>query len=162
MKLEFEIMRIALVSLAAAAAAAAATPAMANEARVEARTGIVWNGNDSEATAGVAVGYDYDLGDKAFVGIEGSADKLLTDNTRVSWGAGGRAGFKVTPDTKLYATANWQSKPCRYCNSAVGVGGGVQQSLNDRFYAKAEYKHELIGDNTPDADVGLVGVGVKF
>jgi len=155
-------MRIALVTLAAAAAAAAATPAIANEARVEARTGIIWDGSDSEAVAGVAVGYDYDLNDRFFVGVEGSADKILADDTRVSWGAGGRIGAKVTPTTKLYAASTWQSKPCRYCNSAVAVGGGLQQSLNDKVYAKVEYKHELVGDNTPDADLGLVGIGLKF
>ncbi|MCJ2181370.1 porin family protein [Novosphingobium sp. 1949] len=157
-------MRIALVSLAAAAsvAAAVATPAMADEARIEARTGLAWDSHGSKATAGVAAGYDYDLGSKFFVGVEGSADKLLTDDTRVTWGVGGRAGVKVTPTTKLYASSKWQSKTCRYCNSAVGVGGGIQQDLNNRYYVKAEYQHELIGDNTPDADVGLVGVGVKF
>lgn len=155
-------MRIALVSLAAVAAAAAATPALANETRVEARGGVIWDGSDSEAVAGIAAGYDYDLGDKTFVGIEGSADKILTDNTRVSWGIGGRAGIKVTPATKVYGAATWQSKNCRYCNSAVGVGGGVQQDIGQRYYVKAEYKHLLVGDNTPDADQGLVGVGVKF
>lgn len=155
-------MRIALVSLAAIAAAAVATPALANEARVEARTGIIWDGSDSEAVAGVAVGYDYDLGSKFFVGVEGSADKVLTSDTRVSWGAGGRVGYKITPTTKLYANSTWQSKFAKYGNSAVAVGGGVEQALDNRFYAKAEYKHLLVGDNTPDADVGLVGVGVKF
>lgn len=155
-------MRIALVSLVAVAAAAVATPALANEARVEARTGIIWDGSDSEAVAGVAVGYDYDLGSKFFVGVEGSADKVLTSDTRVSWGAGGRVGYKITPTTKLYANSTWQSKFSKYGNSAVAVGGGVEQALDNRFYAKAEYKHLLVGDNTPDADVGLVGVGVKF
>ncbi|MFC0684756.1 outer membrane protein [Novosphingobium clariflavum] len=155
-------MRIALVSLAAVAAAAVATPALANEARVEARTGIIWDGSDSEAVAGVAVGYDYDLGSKFFVGVEGSADKVLTSDTRVSWGAGGRIGYKITPTTKLYANSTWQSKFAKYGNSAVAVGGGVEQALDSRFYAKAEYKHLLVGDNTPDADVGLLGVGVKF
>lgn len=155
-------MRIALVSLAAVAAAAAATPALANEARVEARTGLIWDGSDSEAVAGVAAGYDYDLGERAFVGVEGSADKLLTDNTRVSWGVGGRAGVKVTPTTKAFASATWQSKYSRYGNSAVGVGGGIQQDIGSRYYAKVEYKHLLVGDNTPDADQGLIGLGVKF
>lgn len=155
-------MRIALVSLAVVAAVAAATPALANEARVEARGGVIWNGSDSEATAGVAAGYDYDLGDKLFVGVQGSADKILTDNTRVSWGAGGRVGVKVLPGTKAYALADWQSKNTRYGNSAVGVGGGIQQDVGSRYYVKAEYQHLLVGDNTPDADRGLVGVGVKF
>ncbi len=155
-------MRIALVSLAAVAAVAAATPALANEARVEARGGVIWDGSDSEATAGVAAGYDYDLSDKLFVGVQGSADKILTSNTRVSWGVGGRIGVQAVPGTKVYALADWQSKNCRFCNSAVGVGGGIQQDVGSRYYVKAEYQHLLIGDNTPDADRGLVGVGVKF
>lgn len=155
-------MRIALVSLAAVAAVAAATPALANEARVEARGGVIWDGSDSEATAGVAAGYDYDLGDKLFVGVQGSADKILTDNTRVSFGVGGRVGVKVLPTTKAYALADWQSKNCKFCNSAVGVGGGVQQDIGSRYYVKAEYQHLLVGDHTTDADRGLVGLGVKF
>ncbi|MEE4452606.1 outer membrane beta-barrel protein [Novosphingobium resinovorum] len=155
-------MRIALVSLAAVAAVAAATPALANEARVEARGGVIWDGSDSEATAGVAAGYDYDLAPGLFVGVQGSADKILTDNTRVSWGAGGRIGIEPRDGTKVYALADWQSKNCKYCNSAVGVGGGVQQDVGSRYYVKAEYQHLLVGDNTPDADRGLVGVGVKF
>ncbi|MCJ2185263.1 outer membrane protein [Novosphingobium beihaiensis] len=155
-------MRIALVSLAAVAAAAAATPALANEARVEARGGVVWDGSDSDAVAGVAAGYDYDLGDKFFVGVQGSADKVLASNTRVSWGVGGRAGVKVQPGTKVYGVASWQSKYCRYCNSAVGVGAGVQQDLGSRYFVKGEYQHLLVGDSTPDADMGLIGVGMKF
>lgn len=155
-------MRIALVSLAAVAAVAAATPAMADEARIEARGGVIWDGSNSDATAGVAAGYDYDLTDKLFVGVQGSADKVLTSNTRVSWGAGGRIGVKVLPGTKAYALADWESKNTRYGNSAVGVGGGIQHDLGSRYYVKAEYQHLLIGDDTPDADRGLVGVGVKF
>ncbi|PNU04628.1 outer membrane beta-barrel protein [Novosphingobium guangzhouense] len=155
-------MRIALVSLAAVAAVAAATPALANEVRVEARGGVIWDGSDSEATVGGAIGYDYDLAPGLFVGVQGSADKILTDNTRVSWGAGGRIGIEPRDGTKVYALADWQSKNCKYCNSAVGVGGGVQQDVGSRYYVKAEYQHLLVGDNTPDADRGLVGVGVKF
>lgn len=155
-------MRIALVPLAAVAAVAAATPALANEARIEARTGVIWDGSNSDAVAGVAAGYDHDLGNNLFVGVEGSAEKVLASDTRVSWGAGGRVGAKVMPGSKLYALADWESKRCSTCNSAVGVGGGWQQDLGQRFYGKVEYKHLLVGDNTPDADLGLVGVGVKF
>ncbi|MCJ2177058.1 hypothetical protein [Novosphingobium album (ex Hu et al. 2023)] len=155
-------MRIAIVSLAAAAAAVLATPALANETRVETRGGVIWNNGDTEAIAGIAAGYDYDLGDKFFAGVQGSADKVLTSNTRVTWGVGGRVGAKVLPTTKAYALASWQSKSCRYCNSAVGVGGGLQQDLGSRYFVKAEYQHLLVGDNTPDADLGLVGLGVKF
>lgn len=155
-------MRIALVSLAAVAAVAAATPAMANELRVEARGGVIWDGSDADAVAGVAVGYDYNLADKLFVGVQASADKIIADNTRVSWGVGGRLGVNVLPSTKVYAVADWQSKNCRYCYSAVGVGGGIQQDIGTRYYVKAEIQHLLIGEGTRDADRGLVGVGVKF
>lgn len=154
-------MRFALVSLAAAAVAAVATPAMANEARIGANAGVIWDGHDSDAVAGIDAGYDYDLGHKLFVGVEGSAEKVLTYNQRVSWGVGGRIGMHVLPDTKLYAVADWRSKNCRYCNSAVGVGGGVQQNFG-KYYGKVEYQHLLVGDNTPDADLGLVGVGLRF
>lgn len=155
-------MRIALVSFAAVAAMAAATPALANEVRVEARGGVIWDGSDSEATAGVAAGYDYDLAPGLFVGVQGSADKVLAHDTRVSWGAGGRIGIEPLAGTKIYALADWESKNTRYGNSAVGVGGGVQKDVGSRYYVKAEYQHLLVGDNTPDADRGLVGVGVKF
>ncbi|MEL0211371.1 MAG: hypothetical protein VW891_12465, partial [Novosphingobium sp.] len=68
-------MRLVLISLAASLVAA--TPALANETRVEARGGAVWNDSNTEALAGVAAGYDYDLGQAAFVGAEVSADKVL-------------------------------------------------------------------------------------
>lgn len=155
-------MKFALVSLAAAAAVAVATPALANEARVEARTGLVWNSNDNNAIAGVAAGYDYDIGSNVFVGVEGSADKVLTDHTRFSWGIGGRIGANVTPATKLYAVSTWQSKFCKYCESSVALGAGVQQNLGTNLYGKVEYKHYMIGEGQPDFDAGLIGVGVHF
>src|SRR3546814_18669386 len=63
--------------------------------RVETRGGVIWNHGDTEAIAGVAGGYDFDLGDKAFAGVDVSADKVLTSDNRVSWGFGGRAGLKT-------------------------------------------------------------------
>ena len=58
-----------------------ATPAMANEARVEARGGVIWSNGDSEDTWGVAAGYDFDLGTTAFAGVEVSGDKIGTSGT---------------------------------------------------------------------------------
>jgi hypothetical protein len=66
------VMRKVLFALLASLAMA--SPALANESRVEARGGVIWNGGDSEAIAGVAAGYDFDLGSKAFAGAEVSAD----------------------------------------------------------------------------------------
>ncbi|SFG24670.1 hypothetical protein SAMN05518801_11212 [Novosphingobium sp. CF614] len=155
-------MRIAILSLAAAAGAVLATPALANEVRVETRGGVVWNHGDTEAIAGVAGGYDFDLGDKLFAGVDVSADKLLTSDTRVSWGLGGRVGVKTGTGGKLYALSDYQTKFCSTCNESVAVGGGFQQDIGQKLYGKLEYRHYVVGDNTPDADGVLAGVGLKF
>jgi len=94
-------MRTVVISRAAAAAATAATlatPAYANEARVDVHGGQVWAGGDSEGTAGVAAGYDWDFGSSAFAGIEGSADKVLGDGWDVCFAVSRRVGAKVAGD----------------------------------------------------------------
>lgn len=153
-------MRAVLLSLAAAAALA--TPAMANEARVEARGGVIWDGGDSEALAGVAAGYDWDLGDSAFVGLEVSGDKILESNTRVSFGFGGRLGLKTSADGKLYGVAAYQTKPCRFCEESVSAGVGYQHNLGSSLYGKVEYRHFFVSNGFRDLDAALVGVGMRF
>ncbi|MCJ2185264.1 hypothetical protein [Novosphingobium beihaiensis] len=155
-------MRIAIVSLGAAAAAVLATPALANETRVETRGGVIWNKGDTEAIAGVAGGYDFDLGDKAFAGVDVSADKVLASNTRVSWGFGGRVGLKTGTGGKIYALSDYQTKFCASCNESVAVGAGYQQDLGHKLYGKLEYRHYLVDDHVPDTDAVLAGVGMKF
>jgi len=150
-----------LVLLALAGTLAAAAPAMANEARVEAHSGVIWNHGGTEATAGVAAGYDYDLGPAAFSGVEVSADKILDhDAKRVSFGFTGRLGAKVM-GTKLYALGGYNTTPCRDCGGAWDFGAGVQKSFLSKFYGKVEYRH-YIGDESINADAVTAGVGVKF
>ena len=153
-------MRAVLLSLAAAAALA--TPAMANEARVEARGGVVWDGGDSEALAGVAVGYDWSFGDSAFVGVEVSGDKVLESNTRVSFGVGARLGLNTSADGKLYGIAAYQTKPCRFCEESVSAGVGYQHNLGSSLYGKVEYRHFFLDQNRPDGNAVVAGLGVKF
>ncbi|QZP06866.1 YfaZ family protein [Caenibius sp. WL] len=158
-------MRKGLLSAAAIALAAttfAAAPAMANEARVEARGGVIWNGSDSEAIAGVAAGYDVDVGQKTFVGVEVSGDKILTDHTRVSFGASARAGAKLGEAGKLYAVGGYATKPCRFCEDSFNLGAGYQHNFGRNFYGKVEYRHNFIGDGVKDNDVAGVGLGVRF
>ena len=154
-------MRKVLLSLAAVSAVAA-VPAYANEARVEARGGVIWDAGDSEAIAGVAAGYDWDLGSAAFVGAEVSGDKVLQSDTRVSFGFGGRAGAKLGEAGKLYGLAAYQTKPCKFCEDSVAVGAGYQHSFGNALYGKVEYRHFLVGNGVPDSDAALVGVGMKF
>ena len=92
------------IAILAAVAALSTTPAFAaGEGRVEARGGIAFAGGSSEAFAGVAAGYDFDLGDKAFIGIEGSADKVLVNGSKVLFGLGARVGAKAGDKGRLYA-----------------------------------------------------------
>ena len=155
-------MRLALISLAAALTVA--TPALANEARVEARGGIYWMpaANYDQATAGIAAGYDWDLGSKAFGGVEVSGDKILDGGTRVSFGAIARLGFKTSEAGKLYALGGYQSKPCGLCEDSATAGAGYQHGLGEKLYGKVEYRHFFTGNNVPDSNAVLVGLGTRF
>ena len=153
-------MRVVLASLAAVAALA--SPALANEGRFEGRGGVVWSGGDSEAIAGVAAGYDWDLGDSGFVGLELSGDKVLEDNTRVSLGVGGRAGAKLGQVGKLYAAASYQTKPCKLCEDSVSLGAGYQHSFGGNLYGKVEYRRFFVGNGVKDYNAAMAGLGVKF
>lgn len=150
------------VVLVSAALAATATPALADETYIEGTGGVIWNHRETNAVAAVTVGHDVDLNERFFVGVEGIAEKVLADDTRVVWGVGGRAGARVLPGAKLYAAANWQSKDCRECSDAVGLSTGWEQDLNENVYAKLEYKHVLVSNGEPDSDIVAVGLGYKF
>lgn len=144
------------------ASLAVATPAMANETRAEVRGGVIWSNGDSEDTWGAALGYDFDLGDTAFAGVEVSGDKIGTSGTKVSWGVGGRLGLKAGEQTKLYGTGGWNSEACDLCDDSAYVGAGVQQGITDKFYVKAEYRHNFFSRPVPDSDAVVAGVGIKF
>ena len=150
------------VALSLLASLAVASPALANEGRVEARGGIIWDQGQEEAIAGVAAGYDWDITNAAFVGAEVSADKILTDNTRVSFGFGGRLGLKLGEAGKAYVASSYQTKPCRFCEESVSVGGGYQHSFGSKVYGKVEYRHYLVGNNSSNPDSVVAGLGVKF
>ena len=154
-------MRTVLISLAAALAAA--SPALANEARLEARGGVIWGGGDTEAFAGAAVGYDLDLGDTAVVGGEVSGDKVLTSGTKVAWGFTGRAGAKIGEAGKLYANGGYTTE---FADGAQGnwhVGAGYQHNLGSKLYGKVEYRHYMPESSAvADADSVGVGLGLRF
>ncbi|MDB5723685.1 MAG: hypothetical protein JWQ16_439 [Novosphingobium sp.] len=155
-------MRTVLYSLAAIAAVVA-VPALANEARVEARGGVIWGAGDSEATAGAAIGYDYDLGTSAFAGVEVSGDKVLVSNTKVAFGFTGRVGAKVTTGGKLYANGGYTTKFCDFCKGSYHAGAGFQQNLGTQLYAKAEYRHFFPEQAfVSDSDAVSVGLGLRF
>ncbi|HNN55604.1 MAG TPA: outer membrane beta-barrel protein [Novosphingobium sp.] len=145
------------------ASLAIATPAMANEARIEARGGVIWANGTSEDVWGAAAGYDFDLGDTAFAGVEVSGDKIGTTGTKVSWGFAGRLGAKVGEQGKLYGVAGYNTENCSSCNDdAFSAGAGYQQGLGKSFYVKGEYRHFFTSNGLPDADAVVAGVGMRF
>lgn len=146
----------------AAAVAALATPAAARdggEFRVEARGGIVWAYDESEATAGAAIGYDFDLGETLFVGVEGSLDKVLVDGADAVFGLSSRLGTKTSDAGKLYATLGYTFENDSFYDAIV-LGAGYEHKLNDTIYVGAAYRHFF--SDFGDLDAATVSVGAAF
>jgi outer membrane immunogenic protein len=151
-----------LVVLSLAAAIAVASPALANESRVEVRGGAIWDGGVTEATAGVAAGYDFDLGSKAFAGVEVSGDKILAAGYKVAFGFTARAGIKPVEGGKLFAAAGYTTENCNLCEDSINAGVGYEHSLGGGLYAKAEYRHFFVDQGFSDSDAVSVGLGMRF
>lgn len=152
--------KIVLPLLAAATIGAAATPALANEARVEARGGVYWLPGASKGVAGVAAGYDFDLGETAFSGLEVSGDKVLTSGTKVAFGFTGRLGAKLA-GAKVFTAGGYTTEPCDLCDGAWHAGVGGEVPLMNNVYGKVEYRH-FFTKNAADSDSLVAGVGLKF
>lgn len=151
------------VLFAIAASAALATPALANEARVEARGGVAWSGGSSEATAGIAAGYDFDLGSSAFAGLEVSGDKVLASGSIVSVGFTGRAGIKAGEKARLFAAGGYSTAQCSGCGGNWNLGAGGEFDVAEKIYLKAEYRHFFKNNTTfVDGDALVAGVGFRF
>ena len=144
-----------IILLAAAAATVAASPAMAKgEGRVEGRSAIGFGGGASDFFAGISAGYDFDLGETAFVGPEVSYDSNLTGADLLN--AGGRLGAKVGERGKIYVVASYELADADSFNAGVGF----QQSFNDKAYGKIEYRRYFL--NGTDLNFAGVGFGLKF
>lgn len=144
------------------ASLAVASPALANESRIEARGGVIWDQGHSEGTAGIAAGYDFDLGTSAFAGVEVSGDKILESNTRVAFGATARAGVKISDAGKAYVAGGYTSKFAKYGDDSLHLGAGYQHNFGQKLYGKVEYRHYFFDHGVTDPDAVAVGLGVRF
>ena len=144
------------VALIAAAAAIAATPAAANEGRFETRAGVLWAGGEEEFLAGIAAGYDFDVSESVFVGVEASGDKVFVQDFDVVWGATARAGAKLG-DGKLFATGGYSFVEG---DDMPHLGAGYEHKVTDTTYLKVEYRH-FFGD-VVDANTVAAGIGINF
>lgn len=143
----------------AAVAAISAAPAYAGgEGRVEARGGVAWAGGTSYAFAGVGGGYDFDLGKRAFIGLDLGADKVLARGTDVGWSAGGRIGAKVGEKGRVYALGG-----LGFCcgGSDPYLGAGYQQKFGTKLYGKIEYR-KVLSSFGPNINYAGIGLGIGF
>ncbi|MFN9376969.1 MAG: hypothetical protein ACK564_08075 [Novosphingobium sp.] len=150
------------ILIALAATAAFASPALANEARVEARGGVIWSDGDTQDFWGMAAGYDFDLGEKAFAGLEVSGDKIGTSGTKVAFGVTGRLGAKVSEKGKLFVDGGYTTEPCDLCEDSLHLGAGYEQGFGNNLYGKVAYRHYFVGNVFSDSDAVTVGLGIKF
>lgn len=151
-------------------AMAFATAAHAGEARIEARGGGYWEQGAStngpvtlaDATAGMALGYDAEIGGPAFVGVEISGDKALGARfNRVSFALAGRIGAGLSPDDKIYAVGGYALKNCRLCKDGGLLGAGYQHEFGG-LYGKVEYRRLLTGGGAVDGNSVMAGLGIHF
>ena len=153
-------MKFQVALLAAVAAIATAAPAAANEGRIEARAGMSFGSNQSEEfIGGVAAGYDFDLDEGIFFGLEASADKLFVDDSGVVLGATARLGIR-SGDNRYFVNGGYTDLTCDFCGDAAHAGAGAEIGLTDTVYGKIEYRHFFL-DGT-DSNVVAVGAGVRF
>lgn len=154
-------MRKTAIAIAAATAAFIAAPAAAQDAagegRVEVRGGIAWAGGQEEAIAGVAGGYDFNLGDSAFIGVEGSADKILAGGADVVWGATGRVGAKVGDAGKVFLAGGYSFGEGE---DVPHLGIGYSHKLGTSAYVTGEYRRFF--SDFQDVNAATLGVGFNF
>jgi outer membrane immunogenic protein len=136
-----------------------AAPAYAKgEGRVEAYGGVVFAGATSEAFGGIGGGYDFDLGDKAFVGLDVGVGKVLARGTDAFGNVGGRIGAKVGNNGRIFASGG-----IGFCcgGSDFYVGAGYQHKFGKKVYGKIEYRNVLTSFG-PNINFAGLGVGVGF
>lgn len=144
---------------AALLSATIAAPAMAQdsgEARVQVHGGYITGGGLSDATVGVAAGYDFNFGN-TFAGPEIAGNKILASHNVVEFSAGGRAGARISDTGKLYAAAGYTFGTI----DNAYIGAGYEQKLSPTTFIKGEYRHQFIS-NWGNSNSFLAGVGMNF
>lgn len=188
-------MRIVALTLLSAATLAAATPAAAQGFRVDVHTGldhvvVHGPGDDSGVAYGVGLGYDFDLGKKAFIGPDFSIDDSSTrqcDRSVIAAGdklcasagrdlaAGIRAGVRIGDNGRLYALAGYTNARivARYRDAAGAksksganldgfrIGAGYEHNFGGSTFGKVEYRYSNYESGVSRHDL-LIGAGLRF
>lgn len=152
------MMRIGLTAGLLIASAAGSCPAYAGDGRAEATIGLIDQEKESNAIGALAVGYDWDLSETVFAGVEASVEQVFANGEDPSLGLAGRMGFKPGEKTKVFVIGGYSFEKEE---DRPFVGAGVEQDLAEGIYGVLFY-HRLFGDIGPDADVVGVGLGIEF
>jgi hypothetical protein len=114
----------------------------------------------AKGTAGVAAGYDFDLGPAAFSGLEVSGDKILLRAPRLR-GASPAAWAPSSPARSFTALA--VTPPNRAaCAKDRGISVLAMSAASWGTSGKVEYRHYFGRNGFNDANAVVAGVGVKF
>ncbi len=112
-------------------------------------------------TLGGQLGYNYQLDRNWVVGVEADMQYNPQPNW---WGTvRGRAGYLLTPDVLLYATAGWAYVLPTHAHRATSgwtAGGGAEFKLSGPWSVKTEYLY--VGTNPQQAHVVRAGINYRF
>lgn len=182
--------KIALVAVAAAAALPTAAHA---GGYIQVQTGIdsvsVAGDSDEGVAFGAAAGYDFPIGEKLFVGIEGSVDdsttkECVTDilvigdkgclKTGRDLSAVVRLGTNLSETSQLYVLGGYTNARIKatyddgVTSDSIGdngdgfrLGAGYKHNFGEQFFGKLEYRYSNYEGDFSRHN-GLVAVGMNF
>ncbi|MGC1470351.1 MAG: hypothetical protein WA793_13335 [Sphingorhabdus sp.] len=142
-------------------------PAQAEGGNAELRTGVGANNDAAVLMGGIGVGYDWNLSDELFVGVQATGD-LNIDGFGAMAGVV-RAGPQLVSGSKIYALAGL-GVLTDYGDSTAQlvIGTGIEFDIGKSVYGKIEYRNfPLVGRTSADGDPGAVhqalfGIGLRF
>jgi outer membrane immunogenic protein len=166
-----EIIMRKFAVVAAVFAIALSGTAHAEGARIELHGGVdnfrALGSDRTDAVIGVGVGYDFSIGEKAFIGLEANIDESTSKFFKRDLNPNVRIGVKLNDATRLYALAGYTNQRIRVAGvgsaNADGVRGGVglERNFGERAYGKIEYRYSNYEAGL-SRNQGLVGFGIRF
>ncbi|GAB5349433.1 hypothetical protein [Alteriqipengyuania sp. 357] len=139
-----------------------AAPALADEAtggpRAELRGGVAWTHEHTDPVLGIATGYDFDLGDKTFLGAEVSGEKILAEDTFAELALTARLGTAVSEKGSVFANGGYTFT---HHGDGPHVGLGYEHHLGHHGpYIAAEYRHVFVDHH--ESNAVTIGIGTFF
>lgn len=149
-------MKTIILAAAIAAASLSSAAHAAGEGRIEARGGIGWVSGVSSEVIGLALGYDFDVGSSAFIGLEGTIDTDF-DFVDPVVGLVARAGARLGEDSKLFVSGGY-SRTTGFDLDDATLGVGYQQGIGKSAIFSIQYQRYI----DSKANRVTAGLGLRF